>query len=227
MSAGVELFEEELQKLSSCPLRITWHENKTNYLRAALQRRVLHLHLHRLFLEAPSPVLEALIRFALKGKEEDRAVVRKMAHLFFSNHRAPAVSLNPVGAAYNLKNIFASHEEVYFFQKIEAAIGWSVMPNYRKYRSITFGSYDRVRSQIRINPMLDSLEVPSYFVEFIVYHEMLHAVCLPILTTDGKSRAHTAEFRRREKLFPYFQEAKEWELKSFAYFKKKRQHGRP
>ena len=39
---------------------------------------------------------------------------------------------------------------------------------------LTFGSYDPVLALIRIHPVLDRRDVPRYFLESVVYHEMLH-----------------------------------------------------
>ncbi|MBS0626386.1 MAG: hypothetical protein JSS32_10080 [Verrucomicrobia bacterium] len=215
-----------LQTLSPCPLTVSWHENKSLYLRIDKEGRRLSFHLHRLFLKAPSPVLEALVRYGLKGKAQDRTILRQMANLFFSQYKAPPEPLDPLGHAYDLKNIFERHEAVYFPKGIQAQIGWFDIPKYKKFRSITFGTYDRSRSQIKLNRLLDSPHVPSYFVEFIVYHEMLHAVCQPTIDRDGRTIVHTAEFRRREKLFAHFEIAKEWEKQSIQFFKKRIRHGR-
>jgi len=220
------LKEIELQALSSTPLKVTWHENRSLYLRIDKEMRHLHLHLHRLFLKAPSPVLEALIRYGHKGKIQDRTVLRQMANLYFSTHKVLSAPLQSKGEVYDLRPIFDQINATHFSSQIESQIGWFKIPNYRKFRSITFGTYDRTRGQIRLNRLLDSLQVPLFFVEFIVYHEMLHAVCPPIVGKDGRVLVHTAEFRQREKQFPQFNLVKEWEKSSIQFFKKKVRYGR-
>ncbi len=91
---------------------------------------------------------------------------------------------------------------------------------------MTFGSYDKHRNQIRINPLLDDAAVPLYFVEFIVYHEMLHAVCPAKIDSRGAIRSHTREFRMQEKQFAEYDDAKEWEKTSLKFFKMRKRHGR-
>jgi hypothetical protein len=52
--------------------------------------------------------------------------------------------------------------------------------------------------------------VPPYVVEFIVYHEMLHAQ-LGVEEQNGRRAVHTRELRRREKLFKEYEKAIAWE----------------
>jgi len=77
-------------------------------------------------------------------------------------------------------------------------------------RSIRLGSYEFEHQLIRIHPALDAEWVPDFFVEFVVYHELLHAVFPPM--PNARRRAlHPPEFRAREEEFPRFREAITWE----------------
>lgn len=222
------MMEERLQALCPIPLTIAWHENKSSYLSIRKEKGRLFLRLHRLFLTAPTPVLEALVMMSLKkNNPEARATVRKMAHLYFSQNHLPAENLNAQGTVYDLSSIYEEIKRLYFSPDYEASIGWGNRGRKGRFRSITFGSYDRSCRQIRIHPLLDDAAVPRYFVEFIVYHEMLHAVCLPKMDASGRYSIHTAEFRQKERLFPHFAAAKEWEKKSLIFFKRRKlSHGR-
>jgi len=52
--------------------------------------------------------------------------------------------------------------------------------------------------------------VPRFFVEYIVYHEMLHHVVqMPVL--DGRRCMHGPEFKARERCFARYAEAIAWE----------------
>ncbi|HSX11455.1 MAG TPA: hypothetical protein VLF94_07065 [Chlamydiales bacterium] len=210
----------KLQALCPLPLQITWHENKSTYLTIYKQRHSLHLRLHRLFYDAPTPVLEALIRYALKkGDTAARAIVKQMAHLHFSQTHTPPEPLSPIGSIYHLQEIFDRINQT--LALTDVTIGWSNRAHNGKFRSVTFGTYDKHGRQIRINPLLDDPDVPLYFVEFIVYHEMLHAVYPTKIDMQGRCAVHTAEFRKREKQFPRYREAMEWEKTSLMFFKKR------
>jgi hypothetical protein len=80
----------------------------------------------------------------------------------------------------------------------------------RGSKSIRFGSYDFDQKLVRIHPALDREWVPEYFVEFIVYHELLHAVCPPVENEESR-RVHTSEFLELEQQFPDYEKAVEWE----------------
>ena len=65
---------------------------------------------------------------------------------------------------------------------------------------------------IRINPQLDAKKVPSYYMEFLVYHEMLHAD-IGIKNKNNRRIVHSGEFKKREKEFKQYEKAIEWEKK--------------
>ena len=75
------------------------------------------------------------------------------------------------------------------------------------------GSYNSRTNIIRVNPVLDRKNVPHYYLEFIVYHEMLHAD-MGVLKKNGRRDVHSREFRRREKMFPHFEKSLLWEKKA-------------
>ena len=99
----------------------------------------------------------------------------------------------------------------YFAGAIQAKITWGPRTRRRPGRdSIKLGSYSVDEQLIRIHPVLDAGDVPRFFVEWIIYHEMLHEVHdMPIV--DGRRVYHTPEFRRAEALFERYAEAVLWE----------------
>jgi predicted metal-dependent hydrolase len=97
----------------------------------------------------------------------------------------------------------------YFPQCTEVAISWGRWGGRVRPRSIRFGVYQPQKQVIRIHPALDQAFVPRYFVEFIVYHELLHHV-IPPIRINGRYGVHSAAFRRRERAFPRYAEAIAW-----------------
>lgn len=213
-----------LHELAPMPIEIVWHENKTTYLSIKKEKGSLYLRIHRLFHDAPTPVLEALIRYAMKRDLKSGIILKQMAHLYFSRNFAEAKPLTAQGNSYDLQKIF---DKTLALLPIEGVtIGWSPRDRRGKFRSLTFGTYDKHRRQIRIHPILDDQEVLLYFLEYIVYHEMLHAVCSTVMDSSGRCTVHTKEFRQKERQFPDFQRAKEWEKGCLTFFKKRKSHGR-
>jgi hypothetical protein len=88
-------------------------------------------------------------------------------------------------------------------------IGWGRWSGRARPRSIRFGVYLSETRLIRIHPALDQVFVPRFFVEFIVYHELLHDVMPPRLV-KGRYQIHTTAFRQREQAFPTYTAALSW-----------------
>lgn len=81
------------------------------------------------------------------------------------------------------------------------SIRWGRKIARKRRRSIRLGSYYRPTRTIRIHPLLDSSHVPLFFVQSIIFHELLHHVLGP---------AHDRRFHRHERTFRYHREANAW-----------------
>jgi predicted metal-dependent hydrolase len=66
-----------------------------------------------------------------------------------------------------------------------------------------------VHDTIVISKTLDARDVPEWFVEYILYHEMLH-IKHPARIIDGRRYYHTNAFRADERRFPRYEEAQLW-----------------
>lgn len=214
-----------MQEISPLPVQIEWHQNRTTYLTIRKMKGILHFRLHKLFQNSSAEIGEALIQMALKKDRKARALVRKEAAHYFSKVTLKPKPLPTAGQVYDLKVILKRVIEAYFPEAQEPSIGW-VKGREKRFRSITFGTYDRHQNLIRINQHLDHSDVPPYFVEFIVYHEMLHALIPAKISKEGRCLSHTPEFRRKEREFLQFEEAKKWEKGSLHYFQKKNSSSR-
>jgi hypothetical protein len=109
------------------------------------------------------------------------------------------------GNAYDLDKMFAKLNRRYFDSALEKpTLTWSQ----RKTRSI-LGHHDRVYETITISKSLDSTQVPEWFVEFILYHEMLH-IKHAARMINGRRYYHTAAFRLDERRHAKYEEAQRW-----------------
>jgi len=97
----------------------------------------------------------------------------------------------------------------YFATCQEVSIGWGRWSGRARPRSIRFGAYLPEARLIRIHPALDQVFVPRFFVEFIVYHELLHHL-MPPIRVNGRYQIHTMAFRQRERAFPDYAAAIVW-----------------
>lgn len=136
--------------------------------------------------------------------------------------RLPAqghLPLSYAGRYFNLKEIFDRLNARHFRGVLRGyTIRWGRARRRRPLRYFIFGSIDDARKLITIHPLLDAPYVPPWFLDFIVYHEMLHAVVPEEPLPGGRRRLHTREFRRRERQFPHFHRASRWERENLLRF---------
>jgi hypothetical protein len=121
------------------------------------------------------------------------------------------------GQHHNLKELFDRLNKRYFGDRIEAGITWGRLGKRqlrpRRHRAVNLGSYSVEDRIIRIHPTLDQAFVPLFFIEWIVYHEMLHQKH-PIPIIAGRRRFHTTAFLAEERLFDEYERAHQWERRN-------------
>jgi hypothetical protein len=121
-----------------------------------------------------------------------------------------------------LKEIYSRLNAEYFKETVRNAITWGRQYRGTRRSSIRFGCVEAETGTIRINPALDQEFVPGYFVEYIVYHEMLHCQIESRRTPSGRMMSHHADFRRREREFPMYDKALKWQKENLHKFMGKR-----
>lgn len=120
------------------------------------------------------------------------------------------------GAVYDLNKLFAQINKKYFDGELEKpTLTWSRTRTHR-----ILGHHDGVHNTIVISKTLDSRDVPQWFVEYILFHEMLH-IKHPARIINGRRYFHTKAFRHEEQKFPFYQAAQEF-LDSFAWQRRAR-----
>ena len=124
--------------------------------------------------------------------------------------RARRQIIRQQGRHFHLGEIFDRINGNYFEGKVTAAITWGRRSARRRRRSIRLGSYRQEENLIRINPALDAEFVPSFVVEALVHHEMLHALIPVRRGENGRRVVHGRDFREREGAFRDCRQAKEW-----------------
>ena len=107
------------------------------------------------------------------------------------------------GRAYNLESIFEDLNQRFFYGLLaRPQITWS-----RDHARNRLGHYDPAHNAIVVSRVFDHPRVPSYAVEYIVYHEMLH-LKHPVKLRGSRRCVHSTEFQAEERLFPQLDEAK-------------------
>ncbi|MEO8436079.1 MAG: SprT-like domain-containing protein [Pyrinomonadaceae bacterium] len=120
-------------------------------------------------------------------------------------HRGRKVISSARGQFYDLEKLFARLNRRYFEGSVEKPVlTWSQ----RRTRNI-LGHHDPVHETITISKTLDAADVPEWFVEFILFHEMLH-IKHPARIVRGRRQYHSQAFRADEQRFHRYQQAQDW-----------------
>lgn len=123
------------------------------------------------------------------------------------------------GRYFNLREIFDKLNERYFGNRLKRyRIVWGRRRATRPREMIVFGTIQEEDRIIRIHPLLDRVFVPTWFVEYVVYHEMLHAVVPDEYDSAGRRLVHHEKFLAREKQYRWYRRAKAWEDENLGRF---------
>lgn len=210
---GAERLARALSEELGLPVRLAVTDNRSTMVSFRRATASLRVRLHHMFLDAPDPIVRAIADYAGRGRRNAGQVlddyIRDRQPLI-RRTREGSATLEPRGAIYDLQTMFDRLNDTFFQGGISAAIGWGKFPGKRRRKSIRLGVYDHQTREIRIHPALDRVEVPRYFVEFIVFHEMLHQL-FPSSNGKGRRVHHPRAFRDREKAYPHYAVAIAWE----------------
>jgi len=142
---------------------------------------------------------------------------RKVAHAKLPMQRQFAFSES--GRYFDLRAIFDKLNARYFRNRLkDYQIVWGRRRRERPVNEIVFGTIQEDDRIIRIHPLLDRAFIPRWFIEYVVYHEMCHAVVEDRYTPDGKRIVHHEAFAAREQKFFWFKRAKRWEEENLGRF---------
>lgn len=195
-------------------------DNRRRMVSAKIKNGRHRLRLHHMFVGCGDATVEALAGLARGGDglDEARGVIKDY---IAANRDEISFDVDPdeiqaQGQHHDLEAMLDKWRQRIGDDALdEVVITWGRYGRGR--RTIRFGSYDFDRKLIRVHPALDQDWVPPFFVEFIVYHELLHALFPPV-EHSSRRIVHTEEFRRMEKKFPRYEEALNWERSNLPRF---------
>lgn len=203
-------------------IRITLTDNRYTMISVrrtpprGLRGRHYDVRLHLMFADADPVITRSLARYVA---DNDRDASRILGEFIDGNQgqvkgrarRTPTAIIVTAGDQHDLRQIYDEVNARYFDNKIEAAITWGPRTGQpRRRNSIKMGSYSVEDRLIRIHRSLDRALVPRFFVEWIVFHEMLHQVH-DIKVKNGRREFHSKAFMSDEARFDRYAEARAWE----------------
>jgi hypothetical protein len=186
--------EAALRRAHGRPLRLTLTENRSVLLSYRRKGAFVHLRLHRMFLHAPGDVVTAVVRGIHRTSRTADGTVRRFMNENLHRvrrvpQRMPAIETN--GKAHDLCSIYDRLNRRFFDGRLRVPLTWGRGSGRARRGGLTFGSYDPILRLIRIHPVLDRSDVPTMFLESVVYH--------------------TRAFREAEARYPHHQASLAWE----------------
>lgn len=217
MTACQELVHEfhlRLEKRVGKTLRLRVNDNRSTMLSVRRTHGSHRVSLHRIFLEAPPFVEDALVEY-IRGNLRPvsrtiQAYIEEKLSLLDYRERVDLKKLVKVGEVYDLGDVYNRVNREYFGDNLDLEITWFGRKSRMRGSRITFGLFDQTLQLVKVHRMLDSTLCPSFLIDFVVYHEMLHFVCPSRLDAQGRSCHHTAEFREKERAFVNYDAAVQW-----------------
>lgn len=174
------------------------------------------VRLHHMFADAGPQVTRALARYIGKNDSDSSRLLgdyidANQHRVRTARRRTRGRSIETLGEVHDLQQIFDDLNRRYFDGSIRATITWGQRCGKpRRRNSIKMGSYSVEDELIRIHRSLDRPFVPRFFVEWIVFHEMLHQVHgAPVV--NGRRQFHGKAFLEDEAKFEHYALARGWE----------------
>ena len=182
------------------------------------------LRLHTMFRGAPQEVREAVADLLRLGRRAKRSCAMLDAWIAANlpRHPPPRVAdarLVQRGKHHDLAAIAAgilANELAGEFgpAKKSPRFTWGNALGRAPRRAMRLGSYDADVDVVRIHPALDQEDVPEWFVRYVLFHELLHAVYPPVRGIDGRWIRHGRAFQERERGYAGLEKALAWERRN-------------
>lgn len=215
-----------LQQKTGVSISLTLTDNKVSMIQVNRYELPWKVRLHNVFLKASPEVIDAVVSF-LRMRDGTRS--KRIIRAYLKENRDAArprckpkstrkTYLRPQGMYFDLEDVFNKLNREYFDGKINCPITFGNVRRKKRRRNIRYGSHEPNKNIIRINPALDRPEIPEYFVEYIVFHEMLHAYIGKYEKEGGKNIIHSREFRSKEKKYKNYERARRWEKANIRLF---------
>jgi hypothetical protein len=180
-------------------------------------RGTLRIRLHMMFLDAPERIKEALVRYIARGDRDSSQLVGDYieSNCFRIRAERPVTQpLRTAGKVHDLAAMLVRLDRRYFGGALgdDVLVTWGrrSSPRGASRNSIKLGTYSATERLVRLHPALDQRFVPRYFVEYILFHELLHHIVPPV-KVGRITLLHPPEFSCRERAYPQYERAIAWE----------------
>ncbi len=188
------------------------------------------------FALAPLDVRDALARWLRAGRRAQRATERLQDFLDELARGLPppkerVVRVDLRGRQHDLGEIAGELLVHEFNPDLLAELGlritWGRRGPRKSVHSLELGSFDPRTRVVRIHPVLDQPAVPRFFVRYVLFHELLHAVFEPRRRGSGRACIHGADFRHKERAYSDYARAMDWQARHIHALLRSARSARP
>ena len=192
-------------------LRLNQNRSTWMAIRSRRGQNLARISLHKNFLQAPEEVILAVANLIESDNPADHARIDKFIQQVSKDEPRSPKQIRCIvqGRVYNLKQLMDQVCAEYFPSLEQPRITWG--KSRQVGRKVSLGLYLSGEKLIRIHPMLDDTRVPRLYLEFVIYHELLHHILPEERTASGRCVHHSKEFRRLERKFQLYKPAMEFE----------------
>jgi len=206
------LVESELASVGFRLDALVWTSNRVSLVSARRKRKSIRLRVSRRLLLLGEPIASPIAQFAA-GK---RGARRSLTKLFQVLPPSPPSQtrrriIRTMGEYYNLRSHLEGPCSLLAMNLSDVIITWGPRRRvHRSQRTYRLGSYDPNRDLVRIHRILDQPRVPVWYLEFVIFHELIHRD-LGLRCGVHAARLHNKEFREIEARHPSVEAARRWE----------------
>ena len=205
-----------LDPMLSSRIELVETSNRVNLVSFRIDEEGTVLRVSDRLADAPEEILESIARWARGGRGSGvagrtvRAYVQQMPYP--EEGEAPR-ALESKGMFHDLATLMDKVRDEHLPRVRVRGVGWARAPRRRRRRSgsVRLASFQEASRTIRVHPALDSPHVPAWVVEFLLFHELLHAKLGSTVDAAGRTRFHTPTFRQMERDHPDCGRYLEWE----------------
>lgn len=207
-------FQLELERALRKNVKLRINNNRSTMLSVKWEPECTKVSMHRFFLDAPKNIMDDLACYIKKESKQltpdVKSFMEDRINQLDYTHELSHEHLHQIGSIYNLKEIMDQVNGVYFENSLDLNITWFQQQRKRYRSQFTFGLYQQPLRLIKVNRLLDRVDVPEYILSFVIYHEMLHHVFPSYCDGKGKRKVHHQQFKSMEKRFHAYDHAMEW-----------------
>lgn len=208
-------FQKDLELDLQKKIKLKVNNNRSTMLSVQWKSDCTEVSIHRFFEEAPQNIMDSLACYI---KQEGRQAMSPRVRSFIDDNlrkldcssHLEKMYLNVQGRVHNLKVLFDRVNQEYFANALQLHLTWFSQKSSKNRSRLLFGLYYEPLKLIKINDFLDRKHVPSYLVEYVIYHETLHHLYPAYYNDSGKRSIHHKEFKEKERAFREYKRAQAW-----------------